>query len=135
MFFGRIIFSWRALFWAEVRPRGLEKGQICRKKNVSRRLISGPDERRVARQFRPWEAGGRAAGPPRKRPGGFRPPPIRCKNCAKFPRLLCPPNNMSPLPSHLFSVRPPFARRTTVDEDDGRGRRRRRRSADGEKEL
>ena len=97
---------------------GLESDQICRKQNATDPLISGPHERSPRRQPLPSETKEHAARPPRRRPGGFRLPPIRCKNCAKFLRLLCRPNNMSPLASHLFSVRPPFARRTTVEEDD-----------------
>ena len=123
-------------FPCTTKAAGLESDQICRKQNTTDPLISGPHERSPRRHPLPSETKEHAARPPRRRPGGFRLPPIRCKNCAKFLRLLCRPNNMSPLASHLFSVRPPFARRTTVEEDDdGRTDDGRRRSADGEKEL
>ena len=131
--FRKQLFELAGTLPATTKAAGLEKSRIWPNRNENHRLISGPHERRLLRQPRLLETRGRATRPPRRRPGGFRLPPIRCKNCAKFLRLLCPPNNMSPLASNLFSVRPPFARRTTVDEDDDG--RRRRRSADGEKEL
>ena len=118
MFLRKQNFCLADAFPCTTKVAGLKSDQICRKQNSAHPLISGPHERSPRRHPLPSEAKEDAARPPRRRPGGFRLPPIRCKNCAKFLRLLCRPNNMSPLASHLFSVRPPFARRTTVEEDD-----------------